>query len=146
MIALIDGFVDWFISDTQVGSRVGSWFFAVVGLKAEALGTVKDRKPCNESGLSKDHLDWDFGTKSYTFAGYTSGSYYLSRAGEWEAKGLRMLNTSKLATAFTSTHLSSFATGFMAMPNSIDFQFVFAAASFSDNITIFVSLWPSPLV
>ena len=36
--------------------------------------------------------------------------------------------------------MGSFASGFFPIPNTIDFQFVFAAASFEDNLTIYMCL------
>ena len=43
-------------------------------------------------------------------------------------------------TACLSNHLTSFATGFMPEINVVDFDFIYAGASFQDNITIFLTL------
>ncbi len=39
-----------------------------------------------------------------------------------------------------TTHLSTFGAGFFVMPNTIDFNYVFANAGFTDNLTIYVTL------
>ena len=39
-----------------------------------------------------------------------------------------------------TSHLTSFGTGFFALPNTIDFKFIFAKASFEDNLTIYVAV------
>ena len=71
---------------------------------------------------------------------YTGGSYFFNTSSEeWEGVGLDTLNTTKELTGFTSNHLTSFGTGFAPQANNIDFKFIFAHASFSDNMTIFVS-------
>ena len=38
------------------------------------------------------------------------------------------------------THLTSFGSGYFPEPNTIDFEFVFADADFSDNMTIYMTL------
>ena len=72
---------------------------------------------------------------------YTAGLYYFDLATEeWEGLGINVKNTSQLTTAGGTNHLTSFATGFFPEPNTIDFDFVFSHASFSDNLTIFILL------
>ena len=85
-------------------------------------------------------LDTNFNTATYELVLYTGGGYALNPKNDvWEAKGMAVINTTRLVTAFTSNHLTSFATGFLPEVNSIDFNFIFAHASFEDNMTIFVS-------
>lgn len=52
----------------------------------------------------------------------------------------QVLNSTRELTACGATHLTSFATGFVPQPNTLDFEFVFAAASFEDNLTIYLLL------
>lgn len=37
-------------------------------------------------------------------------------------------------------HLTAFAAGFFVVPNPIDFDYIFAKASFEDNITIYMTV------
>ena len=46
-------------------------------------------------------------------------------------------------TSFTTcgcNHLSTFGSGFVVMPNPIDFSYVFANAGFAENLTIYLTL------
>lgn len=43
-------------------------------------------------------------------------------------------------TLCRASHLTSFASGFFLTPNSIDFDLVFADASFTDNMTIYFTV------
>jgi hypothetical protein len=56
----------------------------------------------------------------------------------WDGTGITIYNSSKTLTAAGANHLTSFVTGFMPQPNTVDFDFIFAAPSFSDNMTIFM--------
>ena len=72
---------------------------------------------------------------------YTAGTYYFDDGVEvWDGRGITVMNTTNLVTAARTNHLTSFATGFFPQPNTIDFKFVFAQNSFSDNLTIFLLL------
>ncbi len=72
---------------------------------------------------------------------YTVGCYYLnSKQEEWVSDGLWVKSTTKTKTVCAASHLTSFATGFFPEVNTIDFELVFAAASFEDNLTAYVFL------
>lgn len=138
-----DGRIDWHISSNLVRNRTGSWYFGVVAIKTPSGKNVSeiimDETKCKDSKLSKDLLDWDFGMKYYTMVAYGAGGYAFNlETDTWESIGMGVLNTTKLVTAFTTNHLTGFATGFLPQPNTIDFNFVFAHASFQDNMTIFI--------
>ncbi len=44
--------------------------------------------------------------------------------------GITVKNTTKVLTGCGVTHLTSFGSGWFPQPNEIDFEFVFARASF----------------
>lgn len=48
--------------------------------------------------------------------------------------------TTPQQTQCFSTHLSTFAGGFIVLPNSIDWKFVFANADFHRNRTIYLTV------
>lgn len=39
-----------------------------------------------------------------------------------------------------SDHLTLFSAGFFILPNTIDFEYVFANADFEDNLTIYLAI------
>ena len=39
-----------------------------------------------------------------------------------------------------TSHLTAFGTGFFTLPNTVDFDYIFAAASFEDNLTIYMTV------
>lgn len=53
---------------------------------------------------------------------------------------LQTLSVIDVESVCGSDHLTSFATGFVPEVNTIDFDFVFAHASFEDNLTIYFCL------
>ena len=70
---------------------------------------------------------------------YTVGLYYFDVSTQiWEGIGISVYNTSIALTAGGTNHLTSFVSGFMPQPNLIDFDFIFATVSISDNMTIFM--------
>ena len=119
---------------------------------------IDDMKSCEESKIMDAKLGKNFTTETYDLRIYTAGMYYFDSVGEsWEGKGISLTNTTKLMTAAKTNHLTSFATGFFPVPNTIDFEFVFANNCndtdeenyhynannnncFMDNMTIFLLL------
>jgi hypothetical protein len=77
----------------------------------------------------------------FIYRTYTGGMYYFDAILEsWDGIGISVTNTTMITTAAKTNHLTSFSTGFFPEPNIIDFEFVFANDSFSDNSTIFMLL------
>ena len=135
-----DGYIDWYLDDSVIRNRTGSWYFGVVSIKGNT-DKIVDEKTCAENEITKADLDDNFQTSTYLFVSYTGGSYFFNTSSEeWDGVGLDTLNTTKELTGFTSNHLTSFGTGFAPQANNIDFKFIFAHPSFSDNMTIFVSI------
>jgi hypothetical protein len=81
-------------------------------------------------------------TSDFLLRTYTSGCYYYdSNTGKWFSDGLSIeKDTNIRQTHCSSYHLTSFAGGLVVMPNNINFQYVFANASFSKNYTIYLTL------
>ena len=144
-LLLDETYIDWYIDDGIIRNRTGSWYFGVISITGDNNSNnvseiIDETKDCAENKISKDKLDTDFHTELYSFVAYTGGSYFFNETrDEWEGIGLNTLNTTKEITSFTSNHLTSFGTGFMTQISAIDFKFIFAHASFTDNMTIFVS-------
>ena len=130
-------YLDWFIPPEMVANRRGRWFVGVMSFKSEGdLARIKANQSCEENGLGDEMLDGDFGTETYKMHSFVSGCYFLNPKDVWISRGLSIDNVTEKLSGCTSSHLTSFATGFLPMVNTIDFKFVFAARSFQDNLTI----------
>ena len=80
-------------------------------------------------------------SNDYWMRTYTAGCYYLNaKQDEWVSDGLKTLSSTREVTVCGATHLTSFATGFFPEVNSIDFEFVFTAGDFEDNVTVYMFL------
>ncbi len=73
---------------------------------------------------------------------YTSGCYYYDASSDkWSSSGLEIQYDSSLAsTHCTSPHLTSFAGGLVVVPSQINFEYVWANASFAQNPIIYATI------
>lgn len=73
---------------------------------------------------------------------YLSGCYYIDPVTAlYSSYGMEVLeSTNTSVTQCTSSHLTQIAGGFIALPSGINFNDVFAHASFLDNITIYMTV------
>jgi hypothetical protein len=67
-------------------------------------------------------------------------SFILQTTEIWEAGGISVINSTALTTACYTSHLSQYGSGFYPEINTIDFQFIYAEASLTDSLTIFLCL------
>lgn len=138
-----EGFIDWFIPAESINNRTGKWFFGVASV-ADVKGNLTElfaKQTCDNLNIGKDWLQDDFNTTTYTLQTYTSGCYYFNKSIEvWESIGVTVYNASKLESGCGTNHLSSYGSGWFPEVNTIDFEFVFAHASFEDNLTIYMLL------
>ncbi|UJR06650.1 hypothetical protein I4U23_010936 [Adineta vaga] len=80
-------------------------------------------------------------TSNYQLRVYTSGCYYLNENNQWKADGLLVGSlTNHYQTQCYSTHLTTFAGGFIILPSPIDWSYVFANADFMKNKTIYLTV------
>ena len=78
---------------------------------------------------------------NYELRVYTSGCYYLDANNAWQVDGLVVGSlTDHHQTRCTSTHLTSFAGGFIVLPAPVNWSYVFANADFAKNKTIYITL------
>ncbi|CAF1473458.1 unnamed protein product [Adineta ricciae] len=83
---------------------------------------------------------FDF-TSDYELRLYTSGCYYLDSNNQWQSDGLivgSLTNTNE--TECFSTHLTTFAGGFLVLPSPINWNYVFLHANFNRNKTIYITM------
>ncbi|XP_071550540.1 polycystin-1-like [Panulirus ornatus] len=80
-------------------------------------------------------------TTDYGLRIIVSGAAFLNKTTmEWDTKGIVVTETAYAITKCESDHLTSFGSGMFVMPNTIDFNYVFANMGFSDNLTIYLTL------
>ncbi|KAF2356144.1 GPS motif protein, partial [Trinorchestia longiramus] len=58
----------------------------------------------------------------------------------WSSQGCRVAHGNASTTICACNHLTSFGSGFIPMPNPIDFSYVFANAGFAENLTIYLTI------
>ncbi|CAF0882123.1 unnamed protein product [Adineta steineri] len=80
-------------------------------------------------------------TSNYELRIYTSGCYYLDENNNWKSDGLIVGSlTNHYETECLSTHLTTFAGGFIVLPEPINWSYVFANADFLKNKTIYLTV------
>lgn len=81
-------------------------------------------------------------TKDFSLRVFSSGCYFIDPVtGEWSSYGVEVLEDTNLThTHCISTHLTEFAGGFVVLSTAIDFNSVFANASFDKNPTIYITV------
>jgi hypothetical protein len=78
---------------------------------------------------------------NYELRVYTSGCYYLDIDKQWQGDGVIVGSlTNHEQTQCFSTHLTTFAGGFIVLPAPVNWNYVFANADFAKNKTIYITL------
>jgi hypothetical protein len=80
-------------------------------------------------------------TSNYDLRIYTSGCYYLDENNNWQSDGLIVGPlTNHHQTQCFSTHLTTFAGGFIILPSPINWNHVYSNADFIRNRTIYLTI------
>ena len=81
-------------------------------------------------------------TSNFWVSAYTSGCYYLNEpSGKWSSDGLEIFaDTNESYTHCSTRHLTEFAGGFVVLPSQINFEYVWANASFASNPAIYITI------
>ena len=114
-------------------TRINS-FKGYVGL------TIKELKEINTNSCTNKNLAYTRNfTDNFWLRIYTSGCYYMDpKTNEWSSRGMDILSDTNLThTHCVSNHLTTFAGGFVVLPNAIDFEHVWANSSFLRNPVIY---------
>ena len=80
-------------------------------------------------------------TRDFRIRSYSSGCFYYDlNTGKWNSDGMEIYKDTNLRqTHCFSNHLTSFAGGLVILPTAINFQYVFANASFTKNPLIYLT-------
>ncbi|CAF1470524.1 unnamed protein product [Adineta ricciae] len=81
-------------------------------------------------------------TSDYELRVYTSGCYYFDElVNQWSSEGLLVgSKTNHDRSECLSTHLTTFAGGFLVLPAPVNWNYVFANADFNRNKTIYLTV------
>ena len=80
-------------------------------------------------------------SSNYELRLFTSGCYYFDAHNQWQADGVVVGSlTDHYQTQCFSTHLTTFAGGFIVLPAPVNWNYVFANADFAKNKTIYITL------
>ena len=119
-----------FINSVSNKNRIGKFVVAI--------GALKPRAEIHNFKQSDLEEKLNF---SYAFRSIIHGCYfYNDSSDEWSTEGLMVIRASNSSTTCSSTHLSGFGSGFMASPNTLDFDFILANLGIVDNATLYASI------
>ncbi|CAF2863540.1 unnamed protein product [Rotaria sp. Silwood2] len=80
-------------------------------------------------------------TSNYELRSYTACCYYLNSNNIWQTDGLLVgSQTNHYQNQCFSTHLTTFAGGFLVLPAPINWNYVFANADFMKNKTVYLTI------
>ncbi|XP_068242609.1 polycystin-1-like protein 2 [Palaemon carinicauda] len=127
---------DWFFPTTSINGT-GNFFIGVGEFKSDFdIKLMEDPKGNDVKNDVMTNI-----TCNYLMRIFTSGCYYFdTKTKAWISNGLEVTYADSQTTICSVTHLTSFGSGFMAAPNTIDFNYVFANMGFEDNLTIYITL------
>ncbi|CAF1677637.1 unnamed protein product, partial [Adineta steineri] len=127
----------YFINNQQTSGHQS----IIYGLRE--LNSTEMMNTCSNTLISSPPItDQRFNfTSNYQLRIYTSGCYYLDKNNQWKSDGLTVGPlTNHYETQCFSTHLTSFASGFVILPELINWNYVFANADFMKNKTIYLTV------
>ncbi|UJR38826.1 hypothetical protein I4U23_031491 [Adineta vaga] len=108
------------------------------------LNTTESYDFCSNNSLM--NISIPISNKPYKFSSnyklrtYTSGCYYLDSNNNWQSDGLLVGPlTNHYQTYCLSTHLTTFTSGFIILPEPINWNYIFANTSFSQNKIIYLT-------
>ena len=129
-----------FTNMTQVNRFKGYVGFSIIELNSNGLNCQNKSMNSVEKIIdviqSKSQNNF---SQNFWISIYSSGCYYMnSRTNEWSSDGVEIMSDSNLThTHCITNHLTTFASGFIVLPNAIDFSHVWANASFLQNPVIY---------
>lgn len=101
----------------------------------------------NYCHAGKTTLDYSLATNSkfknnFYLRSFTTGCYFYDfTQSKWSSRGMEVgSDTNTLYTHCIASHLTTFSGGLTVLPPSIDFAYVFANASFTKNLTVYITI------
>jgi hypothetical protein len=126
-------------------SRVSSFNKSYIGislieLNSSQLNSCQNKTKYLNDLLSSSTISNTNGfTSNFWLRIFTAGCYYTDpQTNAWSSYGMEILTDTNLThTHCQSNHLTTFAGGFIVLPPSIDFNYVWANASFLQNPVVY---------
>ena len=118
-----------FVNTKENANREGGFIAAVGRLKNNA----------HHSNFTKSDVDQNFDS-NYDIRIIVLGCFYFNNTlKEWTGDShLGALGSNKFTTTCETNHLTSFGTGFIPIPNKVDFELIIANAGITDNSTLYI--------
>ncbi|XP_068233382.1 polycystin-1-like [Palaemon carinicauda] len=135
-IPMKNGVHDLFLS-SAILNGTGRYFIGIGEFKEDFdISLMNDPVENNVTGSVVQVL-----TTNYKLRVITCGCYFLNKANStWLGEGLSVISADHGMSNCSANHLTSFGSGMFVMPNTIDFNYVFANMGFNDNLTIYLTL------
>lgn len=134
-----DSLYTYFLDNQQTQNHQ-SLIFGLRELSSdEVLEYCSNNSSINALPVTDESLNF---TSDYLLRIYTSGCYYFdSETNKWKSDGLIVgPRTNYYETECFTKHLTTFAGGFVVLPNPINWSYVFANMDFMRNKTIYLTL------
>ena len=141
-----ESFFLFFMNMSKVNSYKGYIGYSITELNTTQFSMIDCLNKTNISALDTliSSLERPAANKSlfesnFWVRVYTSGCYFMDD-NKWSSIGMEILKDTNLThTHCQSNHLTSFAGGFVVLPNEINFENVWANADFSRNPVIYAT-------
>ncbi|KAK0049118.1 polycystin-1 isoform X2, partial [Biomphalaria pfeifferi] len=126
------------ITNVELKGRKGKWWFGTRELDAS---DINDAIPTNEEIAEKYKNGSGEFNHNYNLTLWTSGCFFLSdNATDWSTYGCEVSpESTEEKTVCLCNHMTTFAGGFIVVPNTIDWNFVFSHADFMSNPTLYIT-------
>ena len=137
-----DSFYLIFANMSKVNSFKGYIGFSIIEINSNELNchnkSLNSIEKLIELTQNKTNNNTSF-TDNYWIRIYSSGCYYMNTyTNEWSSYGMEILSDTNITHSHcTSNHLTTFAGGFIVLPPTINFNNVWANASFLQNPVIY---------
>ena len=132
-------FFHFFLNKTQIRG-----FKGFLGYGIRELNSNESQTLCYNTSSSKlispPQITYQVNFSSdFILRAFSSGCYYYDvPTGKWSSDGVEILNdTDTTSVHCFSSHLTSFAGGLVVLPSAINFEYVWANASFIQNPIIY---------
>ncbi|XP_045614675.2 polycystin-1-like [Procambarus clarkii] len=131
-----NGTYSWFVNNIDNKNRTGSVSLALAILTDSA--TLP--KPRSNNTLQREDYSDNFNF-NYKFRVITSGCYFYNDTIDiWSGIGMNVVNANTTHTICKTNHLTSFGSGYFHSNDTFNYSYIFAAAGFINNLTVYLVL------
>ncbi|CAL1543663.1 unnamed protein product [Lymnaea stagnalis] len=126
------------VSNIDLSNRKGKWWF---GTRERFDDDINTPAPTNAEISEKYEKGAGPFKNMYNITLWTSGCFFLTDgADDWDDAGCEVsVNSTADKTVCSCNHMTTFAGGFVVVPNVIDWNYVFSNADFLSNPTLYLT-------